>query len=133
MKHQTYASTANHASAIESMKIFAVAGTVQTPAPAPTHDLSCLDDHVLIAELNRRGNLVQCWSADDFDPVLDEDNDVHELEMSDVERDAVQKQAFDNASIDLDEIVISRGNEHLKDWWTINKESVLKQFKGKTA
>jgi hypothetical protein len=84
-------------------------------------DLSSLDDHVLVAELQRRGNLVHCWSAHDFEPVLEEDEDVLELELTDEEREIAQKQAFEQACGDLDSIVISRGNEHLSDWWEQNK------------
>jgi len=96
-------------------------------------DLSSLDDHVLVAELQRRGNLVHCWSAHDFEPVLEEDEDVLELELTDEEREIAQKQAFEQACGDLDSIVISRGNEHLSDWWEQNKESILLQFTEETV
>lgn len=92
-------------------------------------DLSRVDDFALIAELQRRGRLVHCWSANDFDPVLDEDQEVDELALSDKQRQTVQDLAFNEARDDLDGIVISRGNEYLSDWWAMNKQHILEHAK----
>lgn len=92
-------------------------------------DLSRLDDYSLIAELQRRGRLVHCWSASDFDPVLDEDPEVLALAISDAQRQAVQDLAFNEACDDLDGVVISRGNEYLSDWWAMNKQHILEHAK----
>lgn len=110
-------------------------GESELPATSPPgqdaglNALSCIDDYALIAELQRRGRLVQCWSASDFDPVLDEDPEVLELAISDAQRQAVQDLAFNEACDDLDEVVISRGNEYLSDWWAMNKQHILEHAK----
>ena len=91
--------------------------------------LAGFDDYALIAELSRRGNLVHCWCDDDFEPVLDDDEEVLSLDLTQEQRDSVNHQAFEQASIDLDQIVIARGNEHLSDWWALNKDPILAQFK----
>ncbi len=104
-------------------------GSVENDTPSEKSVLAGFDDYALIAELTRRGNLVQCWCEDDFEPVLDEDEDVLNLNLTQEQRDAAYHQAFEQASIDLDQIVIARGNEHLSDWWAVNKDSILTQFK----
>lgn len=109
-------------------------GEVQEPMSTRAgHNLSSVDDCALFAEIKRRGSLVLIWSADDFDPVLDDDDEVLALEMTEEERAGVQRQAFEQASRDLDDIVTARGNEHLSDWWAQNKEPILLKIKEKTV
>lgn len=110
------------------------AAHVQEAMPAhASPDLSKLDDYALISELQRRGMVVQAWSSDDFEFIGNEDEEVIELDLSDEALEKVQQQAFEQARSDLGDIVTARGNEHLGDWWAMNKEPILAQFKEKTV
>ena len=119
---------ANAKALLEQLNGNVEAATLETPL-----DLSKLDEHVLIAELQRRGMSVQAWSADDFEFIVNEDEDVIELDLTDEALEKVQQQAFEQARRDLDNIVTARGTEHLADWWAMNKAPLLEQFQQKTA
>lgn len=90
-------------------------------------DLSGVDAYALQCELERRGLLVQLWSPGDFEFIGNEDDDAADL--SDAALEQIQQQAFEQCRRSLDEITTQRGNEHLGDWWTMNKEPILAQFK----
>jgi NAD(P)-dependent dehydrogenase (short-subunit alcohol dehydrogenase family) len=97
--------------------------------PTKAADLSNVDSFALQCELERRGLLVQTWSPGDFEFIGNEDDDAADL--SDDALEQIQQQAFDQCRRSLDEITTQRGNEHLGDWWAINKEPILAQFKTK--
>lgn len=97
--------------------------------PTKAADLSNVDSFALQCELERRGLLVQTWSPGDFEFIGNEDDDAADL--SDDALEQIQQQAFDQCRRSLDEITTQRGNEHLGDWWAINKEPILAQFKMK--
>lgn len=126
--------TSWYAELTDVIPAWADSGNVQEAMPAhASPDLSKLDDYALISELQRRGMVVQAWSSDDFEFIGNEDEEVIELDLSDEALEKVQQQAFEQARRDLGDIVTARGNEHLGNWWAMNKEPLLAQFKERTV
>ena len=101
---------------------------VQTQAQ-PGTDLSGVDAYALQCELKRRGLLVQLWSPEDFEFIGNDDEEAADLPADTL--DKIQQQAFEQCRRSLDEITAQRGNEHLGDWWAMNKQPILSQFKVK--
>lgn len=95
--------------------------------PAP--DLAGIDAYALQCELERRGLLVQLWSPGDFEFIGNEDEEAADLSGDTLGQ--IQQQAFERCRRSLDEITTQRGNEHLGDWWAMNKQPILAQFKAK--
>ena len=109
---------------------FVPAGNQQNAAiPRTAPDLSGVDAYALQCELGRRGLLVQLWSPEDFEFIGNEDEEAADLSEDALEQ--IQQQAFEQCWRSLDEITTQRGNEHLGDWWEMNKEPILAQFKAK--
>ena len=103
----------------------ALAATQAPEQPSP--ELSHLDDYALLCELRKRGLVAQAWSFDDFEFIGNEDETVIALDLSDEALEKVQKLAFEQCRRDLLDIVNARANEHLGDWWSMNKDQILAQ------
>lgn len=101
----------------------------ETTQPQAAPDLSGLGVYALTRELERRGLLVQLWSPDDFEFIGNEDEEAADL--SGEVLDQIQQQAFEECRRSLEEITTQRGNEHLGDWWAMNKKPILERIKVK--
>lgn len=86
---------------------------------APAHAVRQLADVISPAPGD---HVVSTWSPADFD-FLDEDGDLSHLPEKQL--GDIKARALTQCSDDLISVLTSRGNEHLSDWWHMNKEQVL--------
>ncbi len=96
-------------------------------------DLFGATDDALVDELQRRGLLIHAWSAADFEFIVDDDDDDDLAHLSGEQLEQLQQLAFMQCRRSLDEIAVERGNEHLGNWWALNKHSILAQFSAGSA
>ncbi|MCA8198474.1 hypothetical protein [Burkholderia vietnamiensis] len=87
-------------------------------------DLSALENHTLIDELRRRGLVLSAWSADDVTSVLENDEDAGRL--TDDQFAELEGRLFEEASTALEDLLASRGNDHVSAIWDLRKSQILR-------
>lgn len=80
-------------------------------------------DQDLLGELRRRGHVLSVWSVEDAKSAITDSDEGDDLDGAMLERAA--EALLDGSSRSLEDILGSRGNEHLSDMWSLQRDEIL--------
>src|SRR5690606_32862477 len=95
----------------------------------PTN-LSGATDDELLSELRSRDVVLSAWSVEDVVPVIEEDEEFGAA--SDEEIRSLASDALAFTAKQLEDVLGSRGNEHLSDMWPAFKDEIIAARSDKT-
>jgi len=94
-------------------------------------DLSQMESNVLLGELRRRGLVVSAWGQDDATSTLENDDETDSL--TDAQFGQLDASLFAKASVSLEDLLTTRGNQHIADVWDIHRTSLIAEVCGSQA
>ncbi|VWC79186.1 hypothetical protein BLA39750_01070 [Burkholderia lata] len=101
-------------------------------APADTTlDLSNIEADVLLYELRRRGLVVSAWGLEDAATPLENDDETEDL--TDEQFAQLEEKLLEKASVSLEDVLTSRGNEHFAIIWDTQRARMLEDVRGNTS
>lgn len=80
-------------------------------------------DQDLLGELRRRGHVLSVWSAEDAKSAIEESEEAAGLDEAALQEAA--EALLDLGGRQLEDILGSRGNEALSDFWAMFKDDIL--------
>lgn len=100
-------------------------------APADTTlNLSNIEADVLLCELRSRGLVVSAWGLEDAATPLENDDETEDL--TDEQFARLEEKLLEKASVSLEDLLTSRGNEHFAIVWDVQRSRMLEEVRGNT-
>ncbi|MBR8189049.1 hypothetical protein KDW82_08255 [Burkholderia vietnamiensis] len=103
-------------------------------APAsevPVQLASTIEPDTLLRELRRRRFVVSAWNLNDTTGPLENDDATEGL--TDEQFVRLQEKLFEKASVSLEDVLTTRGNQHIADIWDMQRCRMLDEVRGKQA
>ncbi|KWN05415.1 hypothetical protein WT83_29110 [Burkholderia territorii] len=90
-----------------------------------------IEPDALLGDLRRRGFVVSAWNLNDTTGPLENDDATEGL--TDEQFLRLQEKLFEKASVSLEDVLTTRGNQHIADIWEMQRCRMLDEVRAKQA